>query len=161
MDKYHPKRKRNEIINENEIEYLLKSANHITIALCKNNNPYIVTLSYGYDSENKCLYFHCANKGDKLDYIKDNKNVCATIIKDNGYLETKCDHNYESLIIRGSMSIVNDILEKKHGLKILLNHLEKDPKPIFDRNIKNDSSYNKVTILKLNMDLIIGKKYIG
>ena len=161
MEQYHPKRKRNEILDENEKLSLLKSGNHITIALCNSDIPYIITMSYGFDTEKNCLYFHCANKGDKLEFIKKNSNVCATIIKDNGYLETKCDHDYETLIIRGKTRIVDELSEKKHGLRILLNHLEKVPKPIFDRNIKDDHSYDGVTILRLDMESIIGKKYIG
>lgn len=161
MEQYHPKRKRNEILDEDEKLALIKKSNHITIALCYGDVPYIITMSFGFDSDRNCLYFHCANKGDKLEYIKKNPNACATIIKDNGYLDTKCDHDYESLIIRGKMKIVEDLEEKKHGLQILLNHLEKDPQPIFERNIKTDRSYDGVTILKLEMDSIIGKKYIG
>ena len=158
---YHPKRVRNEIIDTNEIENLIKQGNHITLALCDNNIPYIVTMSYGYDDNKKYLYFHCANKGDKLDYIKKNGNVIGTIIKDNGYLKTKCDHDYESVIIRGKIFIVESLEEKKHGLQILLNHLEEDPRPIFERNIENDESYRKVTILRLEIESVIGKKYIG
>ncbi len=158
---YHPKRVRNEIIDTNEIKNLIKKSNHITLALCDNNIPYIVTMSYGYDINKKYLYFHCANKGDKLDYIKKNSNVIGTIIKDNGYLKTKCDHDYESLIIRGKIFIVESLDEKKYGLQILLNHLEEEPKPIFERNIENDESYRKVTILRLEIESVIGKKYIG
>ena len=158
---YHPKRVRNEILDPYEIEDILTSSNHITLALCANDVPYIVTMSYGYDKKNKNLYFHCANKGDKLDFIEKNTNVCATVIVDNGYLKTKCDHDYKSLIIRGKIEKVEDLEEKKHGLQILLNHLEEDPKPIFERNIQNDDSYGKVTILRLLMESVIGKKYIG
>ena len=158
---YHPKRVRNEIIDTNEIENLIKQGNHITLALCDNNIPYIVTMSYGYDDNKKYIYFHCANKGDKLDYIKKNSNVIGIIIKDNGYLKTKCDHDYESVIIRGKIFIVESLEEKKHGLQILLNHLEEDPRPIFERNIENDESYRKVTILRLEIESVIGKKYIG
>lgn len=161
MEQYHPKRKRNEIINETEILSIIKGGNHVSIALCDNDIPYIITMSYGADIGNNCLYFHCANKGDKLDFIKKNPNACATIIKDNGYMVTKCDHDYESLVIRGKMHIVSELAEKKHGLQILLNHLEKDPQPIFERNIKDDHSYYGVTILRLNMETIIGKKRIG
>jgi nitroimidazol reductase NimA-like FMN-containing flavoprotein (pyridoxamine 5'-phosphate oxidase superfamily) len=158
---YHPKRVRNEILDKLEIESLLKQGNHITLALCDNDIPYIVTMSYGYDPTRNNLYFHCANKGDKIDYIKKNSNVIGTIIKDNGYLKTKCDHDYKSLVIRGKINIVDSLKEKKHGLQILLNHLEEEPKPIFERNIKNDESYDKVTILRLAIESIIGKKYIG
>ncbi|HOV64334.1 MAG TPA: pyridoxamine 5'-phosphate oxidase family protein, partial [Spirochaetia bacterium] len=161
MESYHPRRKRNEIISDAEKAALLEKGDHITIALCDNNIPYVVTLSYGLDKENNCLYFHCANKGDKLDFISKNPNVCATVIHDNGYMKTKCDHDYETLVIRGELYIVNELSEKKHGLQILLNHLEKDPKPIFERNIKDDHSYDGVTILRMNMKSIIGKKHIG
>ncbi len=160
MEHYHPRKKRNEIINEAEKMALIKNGTYATIALCSENTPYIVTLSYGFDQENSCLYFHCANKGDKLDYIRKNPEVCATIIKDNGYLLNKCDHDYQSLVIRGSLTIVSELQEKKHGLQVLLNHLEKDPLPIFERTIKNDTSYDGVTILKLYMSSIIGKKHV-
>jgi len=161
MEPYHPRRKRNEIISEDQKLALLKAGNHVTVALCDNNIPYIVTMSYGFDSDNAALYFHCANKGDKLDFIRKNANACATLIKDNGYLETRCDHDYETLIIRGTMVIVAELAEKKHGLQVILNHLEKDPQPIFDRNIKDDHSYDGVTMIKMNIDSIIGKKYMG
>ncbi len=157
---YHPKRVRNEIIDLSEIENIIKNGNHITLALSNNDIPYIVTMSYGFDEKKRCFYFHCANKGDKIDFIKNNSKTCATIIEDRGYIKTKCDHNYASIIIRGTIEIIDDITEKKHGLQILLNHLEEDPKPIFERNIKNDESYNGVTILRLNIESIIGKKYI-
>lgn len=160
MEYYHPRRKRNEILDKTEIDEIILKGNHITIALTKNEDPYIVTLSYGFDKGNDCLYFHCANKGDKIDYIKNNKKVCATIIEDRGYLKTKCAHNYASIIIRGELDIVNDLTEKKHGLQVLLNHLENDPQPIFERNIKDDNSYNGVTILKLSISSKIGKKHI-
>ena len=158
---YHPKRVRNEILDSNELEEILISSNHITLALCDDDIPYIVTMSYGYDRERKLLYFHCANKGDKLEFIEKNCKTCGTVIVDNGYIKTKCDHDYKSLIIRGNLEKVEDLEEKKHGLQILLNHLEEDPKPIFERNIKNDESYVKVTILRLTIESVIGKKYIG
>lgn len=161
MEQYHPRRKRNEILGEDEKLALLKAANHLTVALCDNDVPYIVTMSYGFDGEHAALYFHCANKGDKLDYIRRNSRACATVIKDNGYLDAKCDHDYETLVIRGTMLVVDDIAEKKHALQIILNHLEKDPLPIFERNIKDDHSYDGVTILRMQIESIIGKKYVG
>jgi len=161
VEQYHPKRMRNEILDEGERRRLLERGNHITIALCDMNTPYIVTMSYGYDSGHGCLYFHSANKGDKLEFVRRNPNACGTIIKDNGYLETKCDHDYETLVVRGPMSIVTDLEEKKHGLQVILNHLEKDPKPIFERNIKDDASYDRATIMRLDMESVIGKKYLG
>lgn len=158
---YHPKRVRNEILDQAEITRLLRNGNHATLALSSDDVPYIVTMSYGFDEPGSRLYFHCANKGDKLDYIRKNGKTCATIIEDRGYLKAKCDHDYASLVIRGTVSVVDGLEEKKHALQVLLNHLEEDPAPILERNIKGDASYDGVTILRLSMESVIGKKYIG
>lgn len=158
---YHPKRKDKEITDSQVIERILKNGKYTTIALSNNDNPYIVSLSYGYDKENSCLYFHCAHDGDKIEYIKRNCVVCATIIEDRGYIMNDCDHNYSSLIIRGKMLIVDELAEKKHGITVLLNHLEENPAPIRARNIVDDNSYNSVTILKLKIESVVGKEYKG
>lgn len=159
MSGYHPRRHNREIKDSDEIKRLLKSGKYAVIAMAKENEPYIVTLSYGYDEVNKCLYFHCALKGQKIDFIKINPEICATIIEDYGYQKDQCEHAYSSLILRGDISIVKDLNEKKYGLEILLNHLEDNPAPIMKRNIKNDESYDKVTILRLKIADIVGKKY--
>lgn len=161
MDSYHPKRKKNEIVEISEIDAIIKNEKYLTIALVKEEIPYIVTLSYGYDYENRCFYFHCANKGDKLDFIRSNPNACASLIEDNGYLMGRCEHDYKSLIIRGKIDIIDSIIEKKYAFHIILKHLEENPEPIIERSVKDDNSYNAITILKLNVSSIIGKKYLG
>ena len=159
MSDYHPKRKEKVIHDQAEIERLLTGGKFAVIALCRSDEPYLVSLSYGYDQAKRCLYFHCANAGHKLDFIASNPRACATIIEDRGYLPGQCDHDYASLVIRGKLAVVEDLAEKKHGLLALLEHLEADPQPILARNIKNDASYRAVTILKLTIDAVSGKAY--
>jgi len=94
------------------------------------------------------------SEAEKLALLKAGNHVTVAL----------CDNNipyYESLVIRGTMVIVDELAEKKHGLQVILNHLEKDPQPIFDRNIKDDHSYDSVTIIKMNIESIIGKRYMG
>ena len=55
-----------------KLREILKNGKFCSIALCNDNKPYIVTLSYGYDAEKHALYFHCATKGLKLDFISKN-----------------------------------------------------------------------------------------
>ena len=159
MSNYHPRRKDREVIDQSEIERLLKTSKYVIIGMAKDNDPYLVTLSYGYDENTRTMYFHCALSGQKIDYLRSNSNVCATIIEDHGYLKTVCEHAYLSLIIRGKMEIVQDLNEKKIGLSVLLKHLEEDPDPIFKRNIKDDSSYDKVTIMKMKIESVYAKQY--
>ena len=75
MSGYHLRRKDREIQEQEEIVRILKNGKYAIIALAKKNDPYIVTLSYGYDEELNALYFHCAKRGKKLEYITENPQV--------------------------------------------------------------------------------------
>jgi nitroimidazol reductase NimA-like FMN-containing flavoprotein (pyridoxamine 5'-phosphate oxidase superfamily) len=158
MSQYHLRRTDREIVDSGEITGILKHGKYATIAMAKDNEPYLATLSYGYDETNHRLYFHCALAGQKLDFINHNPNVCATIIVDGGYVKDQCEHFYSSLILKGVMKIAQTLEEKKHGLEILLRHLEENPDPIRDRHIKDDKSYERVNILCLQIREITGKK---
>ena len=144
----HPER---EITDPEEIAALIKKGKYVTIALCRDNEPYIVTLSYGYDSEANALYFHAAHEGMKMDFLQSNPNVCATIIEDRGYIPNECVHHYKTLIIRGSMHNVEDLDEKKHGMRILLNHLEKKPSVVQHLQLESEGMFTKMAVLKLEI----------
>ena len=65
---YHIRRKDQEITNITVLKKILRSTKYITIALSKHNQPYLVTLSHGYDEKQNCIFFHCATEGKKLEY---------------------------------------------------------------------------------------------
>lgn len=157
MEKYHLRNMPNrEITEESEIKEILRNGKYAVIAMCRENEPYIVTLSYGYDQEHNSLYFHCSSKGLKLDFININARVCATIIEDGGYVANECAHNYRSVVLWGNMKIVTDTGEKKYGMTVLLNHLEKAPGVISEMQMKYDG-HGKMNILKLEIVQIHGK----
>lgn len=160
MESYHPKNSTREIADKNAITSLLKGGNYCVIALCYNDTPYIVTLSYGYDEKNNCLYFHGGKDGHKTDIIKKNPNACATIIKDNGYLDEQCDHDYETLVIRGKISILDELNAKKKGLEVIFRHLASKPESIISRIFGNEELLGKVSVMRFDMDSIVGKKYV-
>ncbi|MGD2033977.1 MAG: pyridoxamine 5'-phosphate oxidase family protein [Bacteroidales bacterium] len=158
MDQYHlQNRPDRELTSKEEIGELLKTGKYVTIALCRNYEPYIVTLSYGYDPEKNALYFHTAKKGLKLDFLLENPNVCATIIEDNGYIADECAHAYRSVVFWGDIRIVGDMDEKKHGMLVLLNHLENKQSVIKEKMLKSDSRYSGMEILRLDIKQIHGK----
>lgn len=158
MKQYHLHNRPNrELTNKSDIDRILNEGRFAVISMCLKNEPYIVTLSYGYDSQNETLYFHCAKKGLKLDFLNSNQNVCATVIKDKGYLMNECGHEYESVVFWGDMQIVNDLYEKKHGMSILLHHLEESESVINEKQLKSDDYYSKMEILKLKIRQIRGK----
>jgi nitroimidazol reductase NimA-like FMN-containing flavoprotein (pyridoxamine 5'-phosphate oxidase superfamily) len=158
MPKYHLHRKEKEITDQNEMIEFLKQRKYATIAMCRENEPYIVTLNYGYDKDGNALYFHCALEGLKRDFIKRNPSVCATVIEDRGYKMGECDHAYRSVVIWGRMQAVEDFHEKKHALDVMLNHLEDEPEGIKQRSLKSDEVYHQVGILRLDIEEMTGKQ---
>ncbi|MEK6621281.1 MAG: pyridoxamine 5'-phosphate oxidase family protein, partial [Planctomycetota bacterium] len=99
--RYHLQKKEREITDPNELQAIIKRGKYLTIALCRNNEPYIVTLSYGYDEKRNAFYFHSRQKGLKGEFLRSNPNVCATIIEDRGYIMDECAHEFRSVVIWG------------------------------------------------------------
>ena len=133
MDKYHMRKQERQITDENELQEILFQGKFAVISVCRNDDPYIVTLSYGFDKARKALYFHTGPQGLKMDFLRQNANVCATIIEDRGYKKGECGHEYRSVVIFGKMKILEDLEEKKHGMEVLLGHLEENPDPMKER----------------------------
>ncbi len=158
MTKYHMKKFEREITDKVELFNILKDGKYAIISMCRNNEPYIVTLSYGYDEDRNSLYFHSAKAGLKIDFLNENPKVCATVIVDGGYQTGECEHKYASVVFWGSMYMVEDLEEKKHALVTLINHLEEVPEPVKARLLKNDSVYEGVGVLRLDIGEITGKK---
>ncbi len=147
-----------EITDKNLLNAILIEGRYVTISMCRESEPYIVSLSYGYDQKKNCLYFHCANEGLKIEFIKTNPLVCATIIKNCGYKTNECNHMYQSIVIRGNLSIIENFEEKKHGFDVLINHLEENPELIKQKHLNNEKSYTNSYILRLDIEEISGKE---
>ena len=158
-NKYHLiNRPNRELKDEAEIKKILKEGKYTTISMCRENEPYIVTLSYGYDEERNALYFHSAKKGLKLEFLKANKNICATIIEDGGYVMDECAHEYRSVVFWGEMHVVTDIAEKRHGMGILLNHLEEKDTKIAEMMQKSEKGFvANMEVLRLDIKEVSGK----
>ncbi len=157
VSKYHIRKKEKEIKDKEELVELLKGGKYTVISLSKENEPYIITLSYGYDKTKNALYFHCAKEGQKIDFIKANPYVCGTVIEDNGY-EGRCGQTYRSVVFRGKMNIVEELEEKKLGFTILLNQLEEDPIATKNKFLKKDETYENSGMLRLDITDITGKE---
>ena len=157
LTRYHMRRKEKEITDDREIVDIIKKGKFTSISMSKENEPYIITLSYGYDQAKNALYFHCATEGQKIDFIKSNPRVCGSIIEDNGY-EDECGQAFRSVVYRGNITIITEIKEKKHGFEILIDHLEKNPSLTKKNLLKNEDVYIKPAILRLDITEITCKE---
>ncbi len=151
------RRKEKEITEKDLLNTIIIEGKYVTISMCRKDEPYIVSLSYGYDQDKNCLYFHCANEGLKIDFIKTNPVVCATIIKDRGYKMNECDHAYQSIVMRGKLIIIENLEEKKHGFDVLISHLEENTDRMKKKHLNNEKSYVNTCMLRLDIEEISGK----
>jgi nitroimidazol reductase NimA-like FMN-containing flavoprotein (pyridoxamine 5'-phosphate oxidase superfamily) len=113
---------------------------------------YGVPLSYVYS--NNCIYFHCANEGQKLDNIKYNNKVSFCVVGNITLLPQSFSVNYESVIVFGkAMEIFEG--EKQTALEAIVAKYS----PAFTKEglsyIKNSSGDTR--IFKIGIEHMTGK----
>lgn len=145
-----------QIDNEEEIQDILLKAQYVTIAMCKDNQPYLVTLSHGYDQKKNCIYFHCASEGKKIDYLHSNPVVWGQALIDKGYVQGACDHLYASAHFRGKVHFLEDASEKESALEVMIRQLDDNPEKVMSEKL-TDESIGNVTIGRIDIKYLSGK----
>lgn len=158
MARYHLRRVDREITDPTELAAVLRGGKFATIAMCQDGEPYLVTLSYGYDAERNALYFHMATTGRKVDALAADPRVCATIINDRGYQDGICKHLYDSVVLTGRMSVIADPDEARHGMRVLIGHLEDEPEDVWERQaLDREETWRRLGVARLDIEEISGK----
>ena len=153
---FHVRRKDREITDSVVLRKVLKSTKYVTVALCMDDEPYLVSLSHGYDEKRNCLYFHCADEGKKLVYLKANSTVWGQAVEDYGVTD-ECDYAYISVHFKGTMSLIDDLPEKQHGMAVMVRQLSENPKEKLAK-IKPEK-LAKTTMGKIDISYITGKQH--
>jgi uncharacterized protein len=123
---FHVRRKDREVTDPQVLKSVLKSTKYITIAMCRDAEPYLVSLSHGYDEAANCLYFHCASEGKKLVYLKANCKVWGQAMLDYGVTD-ECDYDYTSVQFQGKVTLLQGLGEKRHAMEVLVRQLSANP----------------------------------
>ncbi len=79
------------------------------------------------------------------------------LLRMEAMFSNECAHNYRTVVFWGKMSIVTDPEDRKHGMKVLLSHLESNPQVIQEKLQKMEAGYSGMEILKLEIEQIHGK----
>ncbi|MGD0803030.1 MAG: pyridoxamine 5'-phosphate oxidase family protein [Candidatus Bathyarchaeia archaeon] len=151
------RRKDKAITNEIEVKAILREAKYVTIAMSLHEEPYLATLSHGYDEEKNRIYFHSAREGKKVDILKTNPRVWGQVMIDNGYQQGSCDHLYKTAQFHGRVTFVEDKEEKAYALRLMIRHLDKDPDKIIEEQITPHST-ERILIGRIDIDYFSGKK---
>jgi len=151
------RRKEKAITDRNEMLGILEHTQYVTLAMCADNEPYLVTVTHGYNRERNCIYFHCATEGKKIDVLSVNNVVWGQALIDNGYVQGACDHLYATVHFRGRVTFVEDIAEKEHALRIMIHALDDDPSTVIKKQL-TPKSVARVNIGRIDIDYMTGKK---
>jgi nitroimidazol reductase NimA-like FMN-containing flavoprotein (pyridoxamine 5'-phosphate oxidase superfamily) len=154
--KYHMRRADKAIQDEDDLKKILRTTEYVTIALSKDDEPYLVSLSHGYDEEKNCIYFHCASEGKKLDYMKVNDRTWGQAIQDHGYMQAECNHAYATVQFSGRTKFLEDLEEKHRAMVVMIRQLDSDPEKMI-KGLKPESLGSTV-IGRIDIDYMTGKK---
>ena len=113
------RRKEKAITDPGEIRGILEKAKYVTIAMCRKSEPYLVTLSHGYDRDRNSIYFHCAPEGRKIDCLAANKTVSFCVVGNTQVLPEEFGTRYESVIATGTIEELT-AEDKREALLLLV-----------------------------------------
>ena len=90
-------------LNLNEIINMLNKVQHCRLAVCENNQPYVVPMSFRYKCEGNGFkfLFNSLNEGVKIKFLSRNSKVCIEFDRNVG-------NAIDSIIVIGSGRIFND-----------------------------------------------------
>ncbi|MHA1199595.1 MAG: pyridoxamine 5'-phosphate oxidase family protein [Candidatus Heimdallarchaeaceae archaeon] len=151
------RRKEKAIEDIEELQHILHTVKYVTVAMCQDNEPYLVTLSHGYDSEEHCIFFHCASEGKKIDILKENNIVWGQALVDEGYIQGACDHLYATVQFKGKVRFLEDFEEKKAALEFMINNLEEKPEAVAEKQL-TEQSVTRVSVGRIDIEYMSGKK---
>ena len=151
------RRRERGVTDPKEIRAVLREAKYMTIAMCADGEPYLVTLSHGYDEESGCIYFHCAREGKKVEILRGHNLVWGQALVDGGYQQGRCSHFYRTTQFRGRVTFIEDLSEKEHALQLMIKKLDSDPKTVIIEQM-TPHAVQEVLIGRIDIDYISSKR---
>ncbi len=149
------RRKDKEITTRSEIDEIINKAEVCRLAFAKDNEPYLVPVSFGYDG--KSIFVHTAKEGKKIEFLEANDRVCFEFETDakivtHETIGCKWTASFKSVIGYGRMQKIIDEADALLALnQIMLKYSGKE----WDFTNKDLS---KVYLWKIEIEEISGKK---
>lgn len=142
-----------EITDRTVIDDIIGRCTVCRLGMCDEGEPYIVPLSFGYDG--RCLYFHAAPHGRKLDVIRRNSRVCFEfdILNEVVGADQACNWSmrYESVMGRGTAEILDSPADKMMALSLIMGQYSDRQWQIPEQELAG------IVIIRVAIDGISGK----
>lgn len=137
--------------HKEEVERLLMDAVVARLALCDEDQPYIVPVNFGF--REGCIYFHSGNKGTKVEILAKNPKVAFEM--DAGVevvrKEEPCKWSmkYRSLVGRGTASLITDDDYKKRALDTIMAHHAPGETFVYDERMLKATNVYEIKVESL------------
>jgi len=143
-----------EIKAPQEIEAIIQKAQVCRVGFSENDLPYIVPVNFGY--RDRCVYFHSAHEGKKMEMLKRNNRVCFEMDISfeliRGETPCKWDMKYLSVMGSGRAFVLSDPAEKNRALNIIMEHYHGNPYEY------SEAELAKVAMVRIEIESMSGKK---
>ena len=139
-----------------ECAYAILERTEYGVLSTLSNNGYCYGVPVNHVVHKNNIYFHCAmNDGLKIENVQSHNKVSYTVVDNVQLLPSKMDTRYESVIVFGKASIVEEVEEKKLALNLLVKRfspeLWKEKMPC----VENGPA--RTNIVRINIEHIVGK----
>lgn len=147
--------KDNALDDKETIEIIIKGSFGVLSTIGEDGYPYGVPLNYTY-SDN-CIYFHCAQKGHKIENIDFNNKVSFCVVTKSDVLGNEFDTDYESAIAFGKATVITDDSEKNDILLSVLNKYSADYLKAGKNYLKKN--WDETKVIKMQIEHLSGKAH--
>ena len=148
------RRRDKEITDTKEIEDIVLRSMVCKLAMCDDNQPYIVPLCFGF--KDNTLYFHSAPEGKKIEILKKNPKVCfgfeilTQVVK--SAKACKWGMKYRSVIGYGKAVFITDNDIKRRAFDIIMKQYANES---FEYE---EALLSSAVIIKVEIESMTGKK---
>ena len=145
------------VFSTNDQLAVLRGQKYLSLAMARDNQPYLVSLNYAFDEQEECFYVHCAPEGRKLDFMRQNPNGWGQVIEDQGYVTGQCSHAYRSVMFEAQAQFIEDPAQKRRALALMIDHADPDPEPLKQKLVAT-TDLDHVVVLRLAVSWMGGKQ---
>ncbi len=157
MSEFHFRRPELMIEDQAKLLEIISGQQVMTLALCREDRPYLVTLDFAYDALENCFFFHSADHGKKIDYLRANPYVWGQIVEDRGYVPDRCDHAYRSVHFAGRAEFIEQPTEKRRILALMIDRFEPDPAAVKAR-LLTEIKVAAIAVGRIRVEMMTGKQ---
>jgi len=148
------RRKDKAVTNPRQLDEIIRGSLVCRLALARDNSPYLVPLSFGYDGT--FIYVHTATVGKKIDYWETNGQVCFEFernveLRRNAHNACQWSFAFETVIGYGTLTEVTDRMAREHALNEIMRQYSRKAWPF------EEASVARVRVWKIKIESMTGK----